>query len=125
MPQPKSVRRILIALTFCSSCAIDDYGWSLASLLHPSIRQEEKTMSFVSWIVLGLAAGFIGSQLGNRTGKAILPDVVLGAVGAMAGGCLCYTFGPAGVNGFDLLSLFASVIGSLIFLLTCYAFRAW
>jgi uncharacterized membrane protein YeaQ/YmgE (transglycosylase-associated protein family) len=80
-------------------------------------------MCFVAWVVLGLAAGFIGSQLANRRGKGTLPDVLLGAVGAVAGGWLYYAFGPASVNGFHLYSHFAAVIGSLIFLLTYYAIR--
>ena len=80
-------------------------------------------MSFVAWVVLGLAAGFIGSQLVDRRGKSILPDILLGVVGAMAGGWLFYSFGPAGVNGLNLDSHFAAVIGSLVFLLTYYALR--
>lgn len=123
MPQPKCARRVLFALTLCSSCAIDAYGWSSEWLLHPSIREEERTMAFVAWIVLGLAAGFIGSRLVERRGEGSLPDILLGVVGAMAGGWLFYTFGPAGVNGLNLLSLFAAVIGSLAFLLTYYALR--
>src|ERR1019366_8359842 len=99
------------------------YGWSSDSFLHPSIRQEEEAMSFVAWVVLGLAAGFIGSQLGNRRGKGILPDILLGVAGAMAGGWLFYACGPAGVNGFHLYGHFAAVIGSLVFLLTYYALR--
>ena len=63
MPQPKCAGRILLSLAICSSCAIDAYGWS------SSIRQEEKTMSFVAWIVLGLTAGFTGSQLKTEEGK--------------------------------------------------------
>jgi uncharacterized membrane protein YeaQ/YmgE (transglycosylase-associated protein family) len=123
MPQPKSAGLILLALTLCSSCAIDAYGWSSGSFLHPSIRQEEKTMSFVAWVVLGLAAGFIGSQLVDRKGKSILPDILLGVVGAMAGGWMYYSFGPASVNGLNLYSHYAAVIGSLVFLLTYYALR--
>jgi uncharacterized membrane protein YeaQ/YmgE (transglycosylase-associated protein family) len=80
-------------------------------------------MSFVTWIVLGLVAGFIGSQLVNRRRERVLPDPLVGAVGAMAGGWLCYTFGPPSVNGLNLLSLFAAVISSLIFLLTLYGIR--
>jgi uncharacterized membrane protein YeaQ/YmgE (transglycosylase-associated protein family) len=90
-----------------------------------STRQEEKIMSFVMWIVLGLAAGFIGGRLGKRKGEGILPDIVLGVVGAMAGGWLYYTFGPAAVNGFHLISLYAAVIGSLVFLLAYYAHRRY
>ena len=99
IPQPKSAGQVLLALTLCSSCAIDACAWSSASLLHPSIRQEE------------------------RRGKSILPDILLGVVGAMAGGWLFYSFGPAGVNGLNLYSHFAAVIGSLVFLLTYYAMK--
>jgi uncharacterized membrane protein YeaQ/YmgE (transglycosylase-associated protein family) len=123
MLQPKSAGKILLALTLCSSCAIDVYGWSSASFSHPTIGQEEEAMSFVVWVVLGLAAGFIGSQLGNRREKGMLPDILLGVAGAMAGGWLFYAYGPAGVNGFHLYSHFAAVIGSLVFLLPYYALR--
>ena len=80
-------------------------------------------MSFVAWIVLGLTAGFIGSQLVNRKGERILPDILAGVVGALAGGWLFYTFGRASVTGFNLSSLFAAVIGSLVVLLVYYALR--
>jgi uncharacterized membrane protein YeaQ/YmgE (transglycosylase-associated protein family) len=80
-------------------------------------------MLFVLWIALSLAAGFIGSQLGTRRGEGILLDVVLAVVGAAAGGWLFYSFGPAGVNGLNLFSHFAAVIGSLVLLLIYYAVR--
>jgi uncharacterized membrane protein YeaQ/YmgE (transglycosylase-associated protein family) len=80
-------------------------------------------MSFVAWIVLGLASGLIGSRLVNRRRGRIMPDILLGIVGSMGGGWLFYTFGPAGVNGLNLFSLFAAVIGSLVFLLIYYAVR--
>ena len=80
-------------------------------------------MTVVGWIALGLAAGLIGSGLVERKGDGSLPDILLGVVGAMAGGWLWYTFGPPGVNGLNLVSHFAAVIGSLVFLLTYYAFR--
>ena len=41
----------------------------------------------------------------------------------MAGNWLFYSFGPAGVNGLNLYSHFAAVIGSLVFLLTYYALK--
>ena len=121
--QTKPPVRILLALIFYCSCPIYAYGWSSDSLIHTSVRHEELTMSFVTWIVLGLVAGFIGSQLVSRRSERVLPDILVGAVGAMAGDWLCYTFGPPGVNGLNLLSLFAAVLSSLIFLLTFYGLR--
>jgi uncharacterized membrane protein YeaQ/YmgE (transglycosylase-associated protein family) len=121
MLQPKSTGRILVAVTLCSLSAIDAYGFSTASFLHPSIEQEELTMSFVVWVVL--SAGFIGGRLANRSGKSIMPDVLLGLLGAVAGGWLFYAFGPPGVNGFHLQSHFAAVFGSLVFLLAYYGLR--
>jgi uncharacterized membrane protein YeaQ/YmgE (transglycosylase-associated protein family) len=123
MLQPKSTGRILVAVTLCSLSAIDAYGFSSASFLHPSIEQEELTMSFVVWVVLGLSAGFIGGRLANRSGKSIMPDVLLGLVGAVTGGWSFYAFGPPGVNGFHLQSHFAAVFGSLVFLLAYYGLR--
>jgi uncharacterized membrane protein YeaQ/YmgE (transglycosylase-associated protein family) len=104
MLQPKRARQILLSLTLCSSCAIDAYGRSPSSLLIQSIRQEEKTMAFVAWIVLGLAAGLVGGRLASRVGEGILPDILLGVVGAVAGGWLYFTFGPASLTGFNLAS---------------------
>jgi uncharacterized membrane protein YeaQ/YmgE (transglycosylase-associated protein family) len=45
-------------------------------------------MSFLAWIVLALLAGFIGSKIVNKKGEGILLDIVLGIVGAVAGGWL-------------------------------------
>jgi uncharacterized membrane protein YeaQ/YmgE (transglycosylase-associated protein family) len=125
MLQPKSAGRILLAVTLGSSSAIAAYGFSPASFSHPSVELEELTMSVVAWVVLGLAAGFIGGRLANknRRGKSIMPDVLLGLLGAVTGGGLFYAFGPPGVNGFHLLSHFAAVFGSLVFLLTYYALK--
>ncbi len=46
------------------------------------------TMSFLSWIVLGLIAGYVGSKIVNRKGEEIILDIMLGVVGAFAGGWL-------------------------------------
>src|ERR1700691_2807459 len=105
MSRPKSADRMLIGLTLCSQ--IDAYG-TLDSLLRPTVQRQEESMLFVCCLVLGLAAGFVGSWLENKEENRVLPDVLLGVGGAMAGGWLYYGFGPPGVNGFHLFSLFAA-----------------
>ena len=68
-------------------------------------------MSFLAWMVLGLIAGFIASKIVNRRGEGILLDILLGVVGALAGGWLFHIFGASGVSGLNLYSLFVAVIG--------------
>jgi uncharacterized membrane protein YeaQ/YmgE (transglycosylase-associated protein family) len=73
-------------------------------------------MGIISWIVLGLIAGFIGSKIVNRTGEGFLLDIVLGVVGAIVGGYLFTLLGSNGVTGFNLWSLFVAVIGAIVVL---------
>jgi uncharacterized membrane protein YeaQ/YmgE (transglycosylase-associated protein family) len=85
-------------------------------------------MSFLAWIVLGLIAGFIGSKIVNRRGEGILLDILLGVVGAFAGGWLFHIFGAPGVGGLNLHSLLVAVIGSVVLLVLYHALRrrrAW
>ena len=73
-------------------------------------------MSFFAWIGLGLIAGVIGSKIVNRRGEGILLDILLGVVGAFAGGWLFHIFGAPGVSGLNIYSLFVAVIGSVVLL---------
>lgn len=83
----------------------------------------ERKMSFLAWIVLGLVAGFIGSKIVNKSGEGILLDIILGIVGAVAGGWLFNTFGAAGVTGLNLYSLLVAVVGAVIVLVAYHAIR--
>ena len=111
--------RTLLVLFFSS--AIGAYGSSFS--LHSLTGQNEETMSILSWIILGLIAGFIGSKIVNRKGEGIVLDILLGVVGAFTGGWLFHLFGASGVRGLDLYSLFVAVIGSVVFLVLYHAIR--
>jgi uncharacterized membrane protein YeaQ/YmgE (transglycosylase-associated protein family) len=80
-------------------------------------------MSFLAWIVLGLIAGFIGSKMVNKRGEGLVVDIILGIIGAVAGGWLFNLFGASGVNGFNLYSLLVSVVGAVVVLLAYHAVR--
>jgi len=115
-----------LALAIYSTWAIDAYGRS--SSLRSLTGQRAETMSFLAWMLLGLIAGFIGSKIVNRTGEGILLDILLGVVGAFAGGWLFHVFGAPGVSGLDLYSLFVAVTGSVALLVLYHAVRrrrAW
>src|ERR1022692_2119868 len=114
------------ALVLYVSLATGVYGQSSFSLR--SLGEGGETMSFFVWIVLGLIAGFLGSKIVNRRGEGIVLDILLGVVGALAGGWLFHLFGAPGVSGLNLYSLFVAVIGSVV-LLFLYHFvrrrRSW
>jgi uncharacterized membrane protein YeaQ/YmgE (transglycosylase-associated protein family) len=73
-------------------------------------------MSILSWIVLGLIAGFIGSKIVDSQGQGLWLDVVLGIVGAVVGGFLFSVFGASGITGFNIWSLIVAIIGSVVVL---------
>lgn len=78
-------------------------------------------MSFLSWIVLGLLAGFIGSKIVNKRGEGILLDIVLGIVGAIAGGWVFSLFGGSHVTGLNFYSLLVAVVGAVLVLIVYHA----
>jgi uncharacterized membrane protein YeaQ/YmgE (transglycosylase-associated protein family) len=74
-------------------------------------------MSIISWIVLGLIAGFIGSKIVDRRGQGFWLDMALGMVGALVGGFLFSLFGSSGVTGLDIWSMIVAIVGSVVVLL--------
>jgi uncharacterized membrane protein YeaQ/YmgE (transglycosylase-associated protein family) len=67
-------------------------------------RRKDIGMGIISWIILGLIAGFIGSKIVDRQGQGFWLDIALGIVGALVGGFLFDLFGATGVTGGGLLS---------------------
>jgi len=86
-----------------------------------SNRQETSVMSLLSWIILGLVAGYIGSKIVNRTGEGIIRDILLGIVGSFVGGFLFSLFGEPGVTGLNLYSLLVAVVGAVVLLVVYHA----
>jgi len=78
-------------------------------------------MSIIAWIVLGLIAGFLASQIVNKSGEGLFLDIALGVVGAIVGGFIFTRFGEAGVSGLNLYSLFVAVVGAVIVLVVYHA----
>jgi len=80
-------------------------------------------MSIFAWIILGLIAGFIGSKIVNKRGEGLVLDLILGILGAIAGGWLFNTFGASGVTGLNLYSLMVAVVGAIVVLVVYHAIR--
>jgi uncharacterized membrane protein YeaQ/YmgE (transglycosylase-associated protein family) len=73
-------------------------------------------MSILSWVLLGLIAGFIGSKIVNSQGQGLWLDIVLGIVGAIVGGFLFSFFGAEGITGLNIYSMIVAIVGSVVVL---------
>jgi len=82
----------------------------------------EEKMGIISWIILGVIAGFIGSKIVNKTGQGLLMDIVLGIVGAIVGGVICSQIFGVGVTGLNISSLIVSVVGAIVVLWAYHQF---
>ena len=80
-------------------------------------------MGIISWIILGLIAGFIASQIVNKQGEGALLDIVLGIVGAFVGGWIMTAIGHEGVSGFNLRSILVAIGGAVVVLVLLHIVR--
>jgi uncharacterized membrane protein YeaQ/YmgE (transglycosylase-associated protein family) len=78
-------------------------------------------MGVITWIILGLLAGFIASKVVNKHGEGFLLDIVLGIVGALVGGWIFTMLGAHGVSGLNFYSLLVAVAGAILVLLAYHA----
>ena len=74
-------------------------------------------MSIISWIILGLIAGFIGSKIVDSHGQGFWLNIALGIVGALVGGFLFSLFGSTGVTGLNIWSIVVAIVGAVVVLL--------
>ena len=73
-------------------------------------------MSIISWVILGLIAGFIGSQIVNRQGQGILARYRPWHH-RRTRGFLFDLFGASAVTGLNIYSMIVAVVGSVVVLL--------
>src|SRR6185437_1034446 len=73
---------------------------------------QERTMmiSVISWLVLGLVAGFLASMVMNKRGEGVGLDIVLGMIGAVVGGWVFRALGSVGVTGLNVWSILVAVV---------------
>jgi uncharacterized membrane protein YeaQ/YmgE (transglycosylase-associated protein family) len=73
-------------------------------------------MGILSWIVVGLIAGWLAGLVVKGGGYGILGDMILGIVGALIGGFIAYTLFHIAdpVNGINVTSIVIAFIGAVI-----------
>ena len=68
---------------------------------------------FIFWVLVGLIAGWLTGKLMSGNGYGAIMDIVVGILGALAGGFLMSRVFGAGPGGF-LYSIVVAVIGAVI-----------
>jgi uncharacterized membrane protein YeaQ/YmgE (transglycosylase-associated protein family) len=73
-------------------------------------------MGLLSWIVVGVIAGWLAGKVVQGTGFGCLGDVIVGVVGGLVGGFLASALFniPDAVNGFNLGSIFVAFLGAIV-----------
>jgi uncharacterized membrane protein YeaQ/YmgE (transglycosylase-associated protein family) len=80
-------------------------------------------MGILTWIVLGLVAGWLAGQFMKGGGYGLIGDIVLGIVGAIIGGFLTgVVLGRDMISGFNIESVIVAFIGAVILIAISRAF---
>ncbi len=70
-------------------------------------------MGFLAWIVCGLLAGWITGKLMGGPGKGALMDIIIGLLGALAGGFVMQLVGFRAEGSF-VYTLLVAVFGAVL-----------
>lgn len=71
-------------------------------------------MGILSWIILGLIAGWLAKFVMPVGGVGVIKTILLGIAGALIGGYISTFFGWGTVTGFNLPSLIIAVLGAIL-----------
>ena len=76
-------------------------------------------MGILSWIVVGLIAGWLAGVVVRGGGYGLIGNIVVGIVGALIGGFLAGALFnvPDAVNGINLTSILIAFLGAVILIL--------
>lgn len=73
--------------------------------------------AIITWIVVGLIAGWLASLVVRGTGLGIVGDIIVGIIGGVIGGIILSLIGGSGVTGFNIWSVIVAFVGAVILLL--------
>jgi uncharacterized membrane protein YeaQ/YmgE (transglycosylase-associated protein family) len=75
-------------------------------------------MTILSWIVVGLIAGFLAGVVVKGGGFGLLGDIIVGIIGGMLGGWISVNILHFGnMTGINLESILVAFVGAVILLL--------
>jgi uncharacterized membrane protein YeaQ/YmgE (transglycosylase-associated protein family) len=73
-------------------------------------------MGLLSWIIVGLIAGWLAGLVMRGSGHGVIGDIILGIVGALVGGFLAGTLFnvPDPLTGINITTIFIAFLGAVI-----------
>lgn len=76
-------------------------------------------METLTWIIVGLIAGFLAGQVMRGGGYGVIGDIIVGVLGGLLGGWVGTTFLgiEAAVTGFNLSSILVAFAGAVLLIL--------
>ena len=75
-------------------------------------------MTILSWIVVGLIAGFLAGVVVKGGGFGFIGDIIVGVIGGLLGGWIATTFlNMGGMTGINLGSIVIAFLGAVLLLL--------
>ena len=81
-------------------------------------------MGILSWIVVGLIAGFLAGMVMKGGGYGLIGDIIVGVVGGLLGGWIATTFlHIGGMSGINLTSILIAFAGAVILLVLLRVLR--
>lgn len=76
-------------------------------------------MSFISWIIVGLIAGWLAGLVVKGSGFGVIGNIIVGVIGGVLGGWLGSSLLNIGngVDGINIGSIFIAFVGAVVLLL--------
>ncbi len=72
-------------------------------------------MSILSWLVVGLIAGWLAGLIMKGRGYGVIGDIVVGIVGALIGGFLASAlFGGDYLTGINVSTILVALLGAIV-----------
>ncbi|MHB1132484.1 MAG: GlsB/YeaQ/YmgE family stress response membrane protein [Chloroflexota bacterium] len=78
-------------------------------------------MDLFSTLVVGLIAGWLASRIMGAGGYGLIGDIVVGVLGAFAGGWLAMQFLGIDVTGINVTSIAIAVVGAILLIAVFHA----
>lgn len=74
-------------------------------------------MGFLSWVVVGLLAGWIAGMVSGQRQEGCVTKIAVGVLGALVGGALARAAGYEGIEELGLRSVALAALGATLLLM--------